>query len=39
MDMKFQDGQLCYFYEAFVPVGYKYRYQFIINGDITTDSR
>ena len=37
MDMKFEDGSLCYFYEAFVPVGYKYRYQFIINGEITTD--
>ena len=37
MNMKFDDGKLCYFYEAFVPVGYKYRFQFIINGEIKTD--
>jgi 1,4-alpha-glucan branching enzyme len=37
MNMNFKNGRLCYFFEAFVPIGYKYRYQFIINGEIRTD--
>jgi 1,4-alpha-glucan branching enzyme len=39
MDMRFRNSELQYFYATVVPVGYKYRYQFIINGQITTDSR
>lgn len=38
MDMGFTpDGQIRYFIETFVPVGYKYRFQFIVNGEIRVD--
>jgi 1,4-alpha-glucan branching enzyme len=34
MDFLFEDNHMKYSYETIVPVGYKYRYQFIINGEI-----
>ncbi len=34
MDFIFENNSMKYIYETVVPVGYKYRYQFIINGEI-----
>ena len=39
MDFIFEDNKMKYVYETFVPVGYKYRYQFIVNGEICTDPK
>ena len=32
-----EDSSQNFFFETLVPIGYKYRYQFIVNGDIKVD--
>jgi hypothetical protein len=40
MNMDFSpDGQIRYFVQIVVPVGFKYRYQFILNGEIAVDRK
>lgn len=34
-----EEGKLRFVYRTKVPIGFKYRYQFIINGEITIDNR
>jgi hypothetical protein len=39
MDMRFEDNKLIYFVNMEVPIGFKYRFQFLIDGEIKTDPR